>query len=102
MSDYRDPNDPYTRNMMGYEPYSANSKSGWAWIAAAVFLVIVLAIAFGAGREPNRVASNDTNPAATQTAPPAPATSPAAPAQPTTPSLVPPPGPAPAPAPNRP
>lgn len=59
---YRDPNDPMTGNV-GYEP-SAGRNAGWGWIAGAVFLVIVLAIAFGVGHEPNnRVASNTAPPA---------------------------------------
>jgi hypothetical protein len=93
MSEYRDPNDPLMRNT-AYEPASG-TYSGWGWLAAAVFLVIVLAIAFGIGHEPNRVASNDTPPAATHMAPPVGAMNPAP-----VPGLTPP--PAPAPAPNRP
>jgi len=87
MSDYRDPNDPHMRNM-GYEPYPDNTKTGWAWVAAAVFLVIVLALAFNVGHEPNRVAANEPiPPAATPMTPPAGPTSPAAPSlvQPPTP-----------------
>jgi hypothetical protein len=57
MSDYRDPNDPMFRNA-GYEPAERNSGTSWGWIAGAVFLVIVLALAFGVGHEPSRVASN--------------------------------------------
>ncbi len=80
MSDYRDPNDPL-RNT-GYEPTSG-TNSTWGWLAAAAFLVIVLAIAFGVGREPSRVASNDTTPpAATHITPPAGAINPAPPAAP--------------------
>jgi len=98
MSDYRDPNDPQMRNM-GYEPYSAGTKTGWVWLAAAIFFILVLAVAFGVGHEPNRVARNDETPPATQMTPPAALPNPAPPAAP---SLVPPPAPAPAPAPNRP
>jgi hypothetical protein len=58
MSDYRDPNDPMYGNR-GYEPADRTSTS-WGWIAGAVFLVIVLALAFGVGHEPSRVASNNT------------------------------------------
>jgi hypothetical protein len=100
MSDFRnynDPNDPLNRNM-GYEPEARDSA--WGWIAVAVCLVIILAIAFGASREPSRVASNDVAPpAATHPAGPPNAANPAAP-----PGLVPPPAPAQAPsfAPNRP
>jgi hypothetical protein len=53
----------------------------WGWIAAAVFLVVVLAVAFGIGHQPNQVtASNDVAPpAVTHMAPPtmAPAPGPA-------------------------
>ena len=76
MSDYRDPNDP----MYGYEP--ADRTMGWGWIVGAAFLVImILAVAFGVGHEPTRVASN--NATLPQT------TAPAAP--PTMPGLIPPP-----------
>jgi len=60
MSDYRDPNDPMYGNR-GYEPADRTSMS-WGWIAGAVFLVIVLALAFGVGHEPSRVASNNAAP----------------------------------------
>ena len=88
MSDYRDPNDPMYGNR-GYEPADRTSTS-WGWIAGAVFPVIVLALAFGVGHEPSRVASNNT--AAPQ------ATAPASPAegQPSKlPGLTPPPSQAP-------
>jgi hypothetical protein len=83
MSDYRDPNDPMYGNT-GYEPADRTGMS-WGWIAGAVFLVIVLALAFGVGHEPSRVASNNA-------APPQ-ATAPASPGgQPSTmPGLAPPP-----------
>jgi hypothetical protein len=83
MSDYRDPNDPMFGNR-GYEPADRTSTS-WGWIAGAVFLVIVLALAFGVGREPSRVASNNVTPPQ--------ATSPATPL--TVPGLTPPPSQAP-------
>ena len=51
MSDYRDPNDPMFGNR-GYAPADRTSTS-WGWIAGAVFLVIVLALAFGVGHEPS-------------------------------------------------
>jgi hypothetical protein len=94
MSDYRDPNDP-TYGNLGYEPADRRTSNGWGWIAGAVFLVIVLAIAFGVGHEPSRVASNDgTQSAATPMAPPATTSNPA---PSTIPGLAPPPAPAPAP-----
>ena len=73
MSDYRDPNDPMYRNM-GYEPAERGTGTSWGWIAGAVFLVIVLALAFGVGHEPTRVASNHASPP--QTSAPAPGTMP--------------------------
>jgi hypothetical protein len=89
MSDYRDPNDPMYGNL-GYEPADRRTNSGWGWIAAAVFLVIVLALAFGVAREPSRVASNDGPSASTRMAPPVSPNNPA-----TLPGLAPPPAPAP-------
>ena len=82
---YRDRNDPMDRNF-GYEPAARSTGTAWAWITGAVFLVIILSIAFGVGHAPSRVASNDAAPpAATRMVPPA------------APGLNPPPAPAPAP-----
>ncbi len=61
MSDYRDPNDPMYGNT-GFEPADGRDGSSWGWIAGALFLVVVLALAFGVGHEPSRVASNDVAP----------------------------------------
>jgi hypothetical protein len=47
MSDYRNPNDPL------------GNTTSWGWIAGALFLVIVLGLAFSVGHEPTRVASNE-------------------------------------------
>ncbi len=95
MSDYRDPNDPLMRNS-SYEPVGRYNAS-WGWIAGAVFLIIVLAIAFGVGHEPTRTASNEvTPPAANRVSPMAPMAPPAGalnPARPLTPGLAPPPAP---------
>ncbi|MGA8496043.1 MAG: hypothetical protein WB764_11210, partial [Xanthobacteraceae bacterium] len=57
------------------------------WVAAAVFIVVVLAVAFGIGHEPGQsgtnTASNDvTPPAATRMAPPITMAPPATPAPP--------------------
>jgi hypothetical protein len=80
MSNYRDPNDP----MYGYEP--ADRTGSWGWIAGAVSMAIILALAFsGVGHGPTRVASNNVTPPQT--------TAPAAP--PMMPSLTPPPSQAP-------
>jgi hypothetical protein len=107
MSDYRNPNDPLYRDpndpAMGttaYEPATGRAGTPWGWIAAAVFLVIVLGIAFGVGHEPNRLAMNEAvSPPVTH---PSPLTPPAGltnPARPMTPGLAPAPAPlAPAPA----
>jgi hypothetical protein len=94
MSDYRDPNEPMWRNT----PYTADRRSynaTWGWVAGAVFLVIVLAIAFGVRNEPTHTASNDAAPSARM----APAR-PMNPAGPANPSLRPAPVPAPIPAPQ--
>ena len=79
MSDYRNSefdyqNDPL-RRAPAYDPDARAMNATWGWIAAAVFIVVVLAVAFGIGHEPNQsgtnTASNDvTPPAATRMAPP--------------------------------
>jgi len=51
---------------------SRGSSVNWAWIAGALVLVLLAALAFGAGRGANRALSNDTLPTATRLAPPAP------------------------------
>jgi len=94
MSDYRnyDPNDPL-RGDPQLDPNARPPSSAWGWIAAAIFLVVVIAVAFGYGHRPGQLgtntASNDVSaPAATHmTAPatvPPPSTAPA-PGTPTTP-----------------
>ena len=77
MSDYRnsDFNDPLRREPP-YDPDARAMNATWGWVAAAVFIVVVLAVAFGIGHQPNQggtnTASNDiTPPAATRMAPPA-------------------------------
>ena len=91
MSDYRNSefdyhNDPLRRDPV-YDPDARAMNATWGWIAAAVFIVVVLAVAFGIGHEPNQsgtnTASNDvTPPAATRMAPPLTMTPPANPAPP--------------------
>ena len=93
--DYRNPEDPFQRDT-AYDPNVRTGNSAWGWLAAAVFVAIVLAVVFGMGRQPGQngtnTASNEMRPpAATQMAPPAtklsPATpSPANPASPLTPA----------------
>jgi len=77
MSDYNNPNDPSRRD----SPYDLNARSGnvaSGWIAGAVFLVIVLGLAFGIGHMPNHgnsnTVANNAPPPATQPAPSGPAT----------------------------
>jgi hypothetical protein len=96
---YRDPNDPM--GYAGYEPAGGRIGTAWGWIAGAIFLVIVAALAFGVRHEPNsRVASyNPTPPAATHPLGPPMVANPAAP---DAPGLTPPPAPSRAPMPGRP
>lgn len=84
--DYRNPEDPL-RSDPQLDPNVRPPSPAWGWIAAAIFLVVVLAVAFGYGHKPGQLgtntASNDTvPPAATHMAPPAavapPTTAPAA------------------------
>jgi len=88
--DYRNPEDPFQRDT-AYDPNARTSNSAWGWIAAAVFVAIVLAVVFGMGRQPgqNGTAMNQTKPpAATQMAPPAsPSPATPAPANPTPPAI---------------
>ena len=81
--DYRNPDDPFQRDT-AYDPTVRTGNSAWGWIAAAVFVAIVLAVVFGIGHQTGQngtnTAANETRPA-TQMAPPAsnpsPSTSPA-------------------------
>jgi hypothetical protein len=72
--DFRDGTDPLQRNAP-HDPNARPMNAAWGWIAAAVFLVVVLAVAFGIGHQPGglgtNTASNDTPPAVTHMAPPA-------------------------------
>ena len=82
--DYRNPEDPFQRDT-AYDPNVRTGNSAWGWIAAAVFVAIVLAVVFGMGRQPGQngtnTASNETRtPATTQMKPPATNPSPASPA----------------------
>jgi hypothetical protein len=80
MSDYRDPrNDPLDPTVM--RDGMGRSNSGVGWIAGAIFLVVVLALIFGLGRQGERTAGTDgaTPPAATTGAAPPATTPPAAP-----------------------
>jgi hypothetical protein len=70
-SDYRNPNDPLRRDAP-YDPDARAMNATWGWIAAAIFLVVVLAVAFGIGHQPGQfnTASNDATPPAAHMAPP--------------------------------
>ena len=57
MSDFRNPNDPLRRDF-GDDPELRSRNATWGWIAAAVFIVLVLAVIFGVGRGSN---PGDTN-----------------------------------------
>ena len=83
--DYRNPEDPFRRDAK-FDPDLRAANAAWGWIAAAVFLVVVLAVAFGVGHQPGQTGTNTasnevTPPAATRMAPPTtmapPATAPA-------------------------
>ena len=82
--DYRNPEDPFQRDT-AYDPNARTGNSAWGWIAAAVFVAIVLAVVFGMGRQPGQngtnTASNEMRPpATTQMKPPATNPSPTSPA----------------------
>jgi hypothetical protein len=80
MSDW---NSDFDRNNQPpYDPVARDMNATWGWVAAAVFIVVILAVAFGIGHEPaTNTASNDVSPpAATRMAPPPAATAPITPA----------------------
>ena len=82
--DYRNPEDPFQRDT-AYDPNVRTGNSAWGWIAAAVFVAIVLAVVFGMGRQPGQngtnTASNEARaPATTQMKPPTTNPSPTSPA----------------------
>jgi len=100
MSDYRNtdfnplsPEDPY-RHDAKMDPDIRAANAVWGWIAAAVFVVVVLAVAFGMTHQPGQVGTNTaSNDVITPAAPPAvshmapPATAPqATPSTPATPA----------------
>jgi len=88
--DYRNPDDPLRRDVR-FDPDARAGNAAWGWIAAAVFLVVVLAVAFGIGHQPSQLgtntASNDVrSPAMSHMSPPMAAPAPAIPAPPITPT----------------
>jgi hypothetical protein len=94
--DYRNPEDPFQRDA-AYDPNARSGNSAWGWVAAAVFVAIVLAVVFGMGHQPGQ---NETNTAANETRPPASTMAPPAGPAPTNPAPT---NPTPAnPAPNKP
>jgi hypothetical protein len=71
-----DPNDPLQRdewrqNLARDDDFRA-ANATWGWVAAAVFVAVVLFIAFSSGRNGTQTASNDTMASSrTMTTPPA-------------------------------
>jgi hypothetical protein len=97
MTDYRDYRDPDFRNPddvplrrdTPFDPAARTANAAWGWIAGAVFIAVVLAVALGLAHRPNPNTSTAANepapPAVNQMAPPAtkpmaPPNSPASPA----------------------
>jgi hypothetical protein len=77
-SDFRNPNDPLRRDAK-LDPDAGGANTAWGWIAAAVFVLVILAVGFGFVHNPGQdginTASNEmTRPA--QMAPPAPTQAP--------------------------
>jgi hypothetical protein len=101
MSDYRDQdfNHLTSEDRDGWtSPDARPTNTAWGWVAAAVFLVVILAAAFGIGHQPGgigtKTASNEmTPPAVIHMAPPAgivpPAATPATPTPTTAPPIAP-------------
>ncbi len=58
MSDYYNNSDDPWRRDAAYDLNAHRRGSAWGWIAGAVFLAVVLAIAFGAGHSSNSAGSN--------------------------------------------
>lgn len=48
-SDYLHPEDPFRRDTK-LDPDVRAANSAWGWIAAAVFLAVILTVAFGVGQ----------------------------------------------------
>ena len=86
-----DPNDPLQRNewRQSFERYddARSTNATWGWVAAAVFVAVVLFIAFSSGHNGTQTASNDTAASSRMMEAPAyraPTISPAAPSAPAT------------------
>jgi hypothetical protein len=66
-SDYRSPEDPFRRDAK-FDPDAGVTNTAWGWIAAAVFVIVILAVGFGFAHKPGdngiNTASNElTRPA---------------------------------------
>jgi hypothetical protein len=88
--DYRNPEDPFRRDGK-LDPDVGAANVTWGWIAAAVFIVAILAVAFGMGHQPGgtHTASNDvTPPTINHTVPPATVPPPSMTPAPAAPPLV--------------
>jgi hypothetical protein len=57
MSEFRDPNDPMQRDTP-YDPNVRQGSAAWGWAAGAVFVIILVALAFGIGHNANQVGPN--------------------------------------------
>jgi hypothetical protein len=72
---YRGLEDPF-RHDAKLDPDARSANAAWGWVVAAVFLVVILSVAFGIGHQPGgagtNTASNELSPpAATRMIPPA-------------------------------
>jgi hypothetical protein len=89
MTDYRDPYFDHHRPA-GFDPDARTTNATWGWIAAAVFLVVILAVGLGLGHQPGHSGTNTAMnipvqpPAMTRMNPPA--FAPATPAPPIAPA----------------
>ena len=75
-SDFGNPEDPFRRDPI-LSPDAGDGDSAWGWVAAALFVLVLLAVGLGIWGKPPQggvnTASNDpTAPAVTHMAPPAP------------------------------
>jgi hypothetical protein len=98
MPDYHNPDDPFyqtsddpLRRDVGFNPDSGPTNVVWGWVAAALFMVVILTVAFGIGHQPGQTGTNTasnevTPPAASRMAPPVTTTVPVTPAPPISPA----------------
>jgi cell division protein FtsN len=86
-SEFRNPDDPYRRDAYT-DPDARAANAVWGWIAAAVFVVVILAVAFGMSHQPGQDGANvaSNTPAATRMAPPSGTPAPSTPANPARPA----------------